>query len=320
MVVYKAGEIWVLQRITLLETFIFVFGPLGYIYLKRLLEKDQEKFKLPWFHYLPALFYLSYLVFINTYSSQEFEQHYISGDFGTPFFIAELSALLFNLYYWYLNVQFFLKVLKKEKEQLSFSQTAITFVRVILISIGIILLAWSVSFCSTYFFRFALPLVNYNFVWIAIPVLIYVVGYFALKQPEIFRISVTDKKPKSAVKPALDGRLIQQLRDGLTELMQKEKVYLNNELTLVELSKQLNTSTNKLSWFLNTVHQSNFYDYVNEHRVKAFVAKLEQNEHKVKTLFSLSLEVGFNSKSTFNKAFKANFNETPSSYIKKLAG
>ncbi|WP_350293885.1 AraC family transcriptional regulator [uncultured Croceitalea sp.] len=320
MVIHKADEIWIIQRFAPLESLIFVFGPLGYIYLKRLLEKYQEKFKLQWFHYIPAILYLSCLALINTYSSQEFVQHSKTGSFRIPFFIAELSALLFNFFYYYLSIKFFLKILRKEKEQLSFTQSTITFVKVILIGTGIILLAWLTSFCSTYLFRIALPVINYDLVWVAIPGLIYVVGYFALRQPEIFRVLVVDKKRKTAVKPKMDEQHIQKLQHDLTKLMLKEKVYLDNELTLVELSKKLNTSTNKLSWFLNTVYESNFYDFINEQRVKAFVSKLEQNEHKIKTLFSLSMEVGFNSKSTFNKAFKASLNETPSNYIKKLTG
>ncbi|QCW99056.1 helix-turn-helix transcriptional regulator [Aggregatimonas sangjinii] len=320
LVVYKAEEFWLIQRFVLLEPLIFVFGPLGYIYLKRLLEKDREEFVLSWHYYVPAVLYLSYLIFINTYTSQEFARSLSSGDFRIPFFIAELAALLFNLYFWYLSAHFFSKVLKKEKEQLSFSQTALGFVKVILVCTGVILFAWSLSFCSNHFFRIAFPVVNYNLVWISIPVLIYIVGYFALRQPEIFRVSAIEEKSKTAIKPVMDEQEIQKLRRNLTELMINEKVYLHNELTLVELSQLLNTSTNKLSWFLNTVHQSNFYDFINGYRIKAFVAKLEQNEHKAKTLFSLSMEVGFNSKSTFNKAFKASLNETPSSYIKKLAG
>ena len=98
-----------------------------------------------------------------------------------------------------------------------------------------------------------------------------------------------------------------------------QKVYLDNELTLVHLSKALDTSTNNLSWLLNVVYKANFYDFVNEYRIKEFIAKLEQDEHKAKTLLSLSMEVGFNSKSTFNKAFKSVLNETPSSYIKRRA-
>lgn len=320
MVIYKADELWVIQRIAPLETIIFVFGPMGYIYLKRLLEKDQEKFRLPWYHYVPAVLYLSYLLYINTFSKQEFAERLTSGYFVSAFFFAELSALMYNLYYWFLNVVFFLKVLRGEKEQLSFSQTAISFVRAILVVISIILLGWIVSFCSTYLFQTRLPIMNYNSVWIAIPVLIYVVGYYALKQPNIFRIAVSNDSIKNPSKSRMDEDSIQDLQRTLEKLMDKEQVYLNNNLTLLELAKQLNTSTNKLSWLLNTVYKSSFYDFINEYRVKAFLAKLEQNEHKAKTLFSLSLEVGFNSKSTFNKAFKTSLNETPSSYIKRLAG
>lgn len=319
MVVYKTDQLWIAQRFALLETLVFVFGPLGYIYLKRLLQKDQEKFTLSWVHCIPALLYLSYLIFVNTFSSQEFGQRLATGYFRKVFLITELSALLFNLYYWYLNVRFFLQVLRKEKEQLSFSQTTISFVQVMLIVTGVILLGWIVSFCSTYIFRTILPIVNYDMVWIAIPILIYIVGYFALKQPAIFRIVVSEDSTKSATKSRMDDRSIQDLQRGLAQLMKKNEVYLDNELTLVELAKQLNTSTNKLSWLLNTVYKSNFYNFINEHRVKAFLAKIEQDEHKAKTLLSLSMEVGFNSKSTFNKAFKALLNETPSSYIKRVA-
>lgn len=319
MVVYKTDQLWVMQRFAILETLVFVFGPLGYIYLKRLLQKGKQQFTLPWVHYVPALLYLSYLIFANTFSSQEFGQRLASGYFGNVFLMAELSALLFNLYYWYLNMRFFRRVLQKEKEQLSFSQTTISFVLAILIVVGGILFGWVVSFCSTYIFQTTLPIINYDMVWIAIPVLIYIVGYFALKQPAIFRVTVPDDPTKSVTKSRMDDRSIQDLQRSLARLMKKNEVYLDNELTLVELAKQLNTSTNKLSWLLNTVYESNFYNFINEYRIKAFLAKIEQDEHKAKTLLSLSMEVGFNSKSTFNKAFKALLNETPSGYIKRVA-
>jgi len=80
----------------------------------------------------------------------------------------------------------------------------------------------------------------------------------------------------------------------------------------------LGTSTNDLSWLLNNVYQSNFYDYINQHRIAAFLEKIKEKEHKRHTLLFLSMEVGFNSKSTFNKAFKTILQDTPSNYIKKI--
>ncbi len=320
IVIHKANEIWIVQRLATLEALIFVFGPLGYIYLKRLLEKNQKQFKLPWFHYIPAFIYLAFLLHANTYSSEEFNQKLISGGFKGAFFIAELSALLFNIYYWCISTFFFIKVLKKEKEQLSFKQSMIPFVKFILIISGIILFVWVISFFCTYIIHTMIPIINYNLIWTLLPLLIYVIAFFALKQPEIFRIVVIDNKSKGKSRELMSEQSSKELQQKLTELIHNEKIYLDNELTLVELSKQLNTSTNNVSWLLNTVYKSNFYDFINTYRINEFVTKLEQDEHKLKTLLSLSMEVGFNSKSTFNKAFKAVLKETPSSYIRKLAG
>ncbi|MEM1336297.1 MAG: AraC family transcriptional regulator [Bacteroidota bacterium] len=317
MAIYKAEALWIIQRLAPLEALIFVFGPLGYSYLKRLLEREQAHFRLSWIHYFPALIYLGFLAYLNTYSTEEFGKKLIAGGFSTLFFRAELSAILFNWWYWWLSTRFFLTILKKEKEQLSFQQTSLLFIQVLLLTSGLVLLAWTVSFLSTHVFNVLLPVLNYNLVWITIPLLIYVVGFFALKQPEIFRIMVKEKS-KIRSRELLKPKEVSVLKKELNQVMEKEKIYLDNELTLAGLAKRLNTSTNNLSWLLNTVYQSNFYDFINGYRIREFVYKLEREEHKVKTIFSLSLEVGFNSKSTFNKAFKTELKQTPSNYIKNL--
>ena len=79
----------------------------------------------------------------------------------------------------------------------------------------------------------------------------------------------------------------------------------------------LQTSTNNVSWLLNNVYETTFYDFVNRYRVEEFVQKVENNEHLRHTILALSLDVGFNSKSTFNKAFKLHKQDTPSNFIKK---
>ena len=201
-----------------------------------------------------------------------------------------------------MSIGFFRKIMQNKKEQLSFRQSALFFVRILLIASGSILLAWMVSFLGSYIFRLNTLIVSYDLVWTAIPLLIYIVGFFALRQPELFRVRLKEKS-KPQARELIDQQSVTSLKEALSKLMNEDKVYLDNELTLVNLSKKLNTSTNKLSWLLNTVYKSTFYDFINEYRVKAFISKLEQDEHKIKTLLSLSMEVGFNSKSTFNKAF-----------------
>ena len=68
---------------------------------------------------------------------------------------------------------------------------------------------------------------------------------------------------------------------------------------------------------LNNTYQTTFYDFINGYRVMEFVKKVVNEEHIQHTILALSMDVGFNSKSTFNKAFKSKMNETPSNFIKK---
>jgi AraC-like DNA-binding protein len=98
--------------------------------------------------------------------------------------------------------------------------------------------------------------------------------------------------------------------------MTNERVFMENELTLSDVAKQLKTSTNNISWVLNTVYDTTFYDFINGYRVKEFIQKVENKEHLSRTILALSMESGFNSKSTFNKAFKILMKDTPSNFIK----
>jgi AraC-like DNA-binding protein len=61
----------------------------------------------------------------------------------------------------------------------------------------------------------------------------------------------------------------------------------------------------------------NFNDFVNLYRIKALMQKLEEREHDIQTLLSLAFECGFNSKSTFNRAFKRYTTLSPKEYIQK---
>ena len=61
----------------------------------------------------------------------------------------------------------------------------------------------------------------------------------------------------------------------------------------------------------------NFNDFVNKYRINAFLQKIAEGEHNIQTFLSLAFECGFNSKSTFNRAFKRATSLNPKEYIEK---
>ena len=154
--------------------------------------------------------------------------------------------------------------------------------------------------------------------WLSTSLFMYFIGFYSLAQPEIFRLpsKLTTKKSQRVRMSEED---IAGLKKLLNTAMMEERIYLNPELSLALLADYLSTSSNNLSWYLNNVENKTFYKFINEYRVNTFLNKAENNEHHSKTLLAMAFEVGFNTKSTFNKSFRSIINDTPANYIKNMS-
>ena len=86
--------------------------------------------------------------------------------------------------------------------------------------------------------------------------------------------------------------------------MTAEKPYLNPQLNLNDLSKTLGVNTAVLSFAINKGFNVNFNDFVNEFRIREVKEKLQNPEAENLTLLAVAFDCGFNSKATFNRAFK----------------
>ncbi|HSH67797.1 MAG TPA: helix-turn-helix domain-containing protein, partial [Bacteroidia bacterium] len=131
---------------------------------------------------------------------------------------------------------------------------------------------------------------------------------------EIKEIQESRKKEKYA------GSLLSEesnklLYNSLLELMEQEKVYLNNKLTIDEVAKRLMTNRSYLSQMINDKFKTNFNNFINEYRVKEAQRLLLENNTNNYSIEGVSISVGFNSKSTFNSAFKKFTGIRPSEFI-----
>lgn len=97
-----------------------------------------------------------------------------------------------------------------------------------------------------------------------------------------------------------------------------EKIFINENISLDDLAKRLNTNRSLLSKIINQKYQNNFNNIINECRIKEVCRLLNQHKYEDYTLEGLAQNVGFNSRSTFNSAFKKFVGVTPSFYIKSI--
>ncbi len=111
---------------------------------------------------------------------------------------------------------------------------------------------------------------------------------------------------------ALDETTRRRILGKLQTVMETQKLYTQASLSLRQLSEQLRESPHYLSQVLNQDLNTSFYDWVNRYRIDA--AKQILLNQPEKTILSIAEEVGFNSKSTFNTAFRQYTQMTPTEY------
>ncbi len=116
---------------------------------------------------------------------------------------------------------------------------------------------------------------------------------------------------------ALNDPARQRIRAKLEATMQSSRPYLDSQLTLRKLCEELKENPHYVSQVINQDLATTFYDFVNSHRIAHAKALLESEPDK--TILEIAFESGFNSKSTFNTAFRHHAGETPSTYRRAVA-
>ncbi|NAS29877.1 helix-turn-helix domain-containing protein [Flavobacteriaceae bacterium R38] len=105
--------------------------------------------------------------------------------------------------------------------------------------------------------------------------------------------------------------------DKLKTYMDKEEPFLDPSLTIQHLSDKINIPVRDLSILINHKLGQHFFDFVNEYRIKKAMSILKDPSKNKLTVLEILYEVGFNSKSSFNTAFKKHTGVTPTVYRKK---
>lgn len=124
-------------------------------------------------------------------------------------------------------------------------------------------------------------------------------------QPENVAETVAEPQPvaEQPVEPEPEELKLQQeaaFAERMYLLFEKEHVYLNPRLRLSELAMLLGTNRTYLSQYFNQNCESTFYDFVNDYRIHHAKLLLHSTDD---TLETIAMNSGFNSLSTFRRAF-----------------
>lgn len=172
------------------------------------------------------------------------------------------------------------------------------------------------------FFDVALadPVSNFLF-----SIIIYVFGYRALRQPEIFGDVGVESLPETETLPlvhrparyeksGLPESKAREWLDKMDRMMAEEKPYLDPQFNLQQLAGRLGLTPHRVSQLLNQFRGESFSDYVNRFRMEHFKRAVTDPANGHLSLLAIAFDSGFNSKAAFNAVFKKMTGMTPSEF------
>jgi tetratricopeptide (TPR) repeat protein len=135
-----------------------------------------------------------------------------------------------------------------------------------------------------------------------------------MKQDEKPVALETETIARPGVSDAEESRI---LRD-LEKIVKADRVFTRKQITLADLAAQIQTNTSYLSRIINEHYKMNFSNFLNLYRIREAQRMFAGNLHLTMTLEGIADSIGFQSRSTFNTAFKKITGVTPSVYLKNL--
>ena len=294
---------------------IFVWVPFFYFYIMSLLYSDFRLTWKHWFHFVPFVvvlafttkyFYLQeYSVRIQLISNNEIYQilfHYFGMIFNTQIVVYNVVALV--------QYRKYQKKLKDEYSVIDYAGN--NWLKTALFGFVAACLIVQVG---NYSQRFnVLTSVNWYFVGnMAFFIFFNILFYKAIISPDILNRSLIREKYKhSALNVTEANKILGLLEKNMTQ----RKPFTDASLSLKGLSAIIDIPERYLSQVINEHRQQNFFDFVNSYRVKYAMELLKEKSNNRRTMLDIMFDAGFNSKSTFNNAFKKHSGYTPSDFKK----
>jgi AraC-like DNA-binding protein len=301
----------------------FLTSPLLYLYVVSCIYSDFKLQSKHLLHFIPfaieLLIYFPNFYFASSEQQIEFSNNYFSNIETNISLVYGVSVAVIYLVFIFIELKKYKKLLLENYSSTKNYNYKWLFQ---LATISIVLLSFSVIKSIYKLFgsdssildimRIITTLLLLGFLcWIVLK---------SLYQPDLFRgIDSKHQLVKNLIESEVNHKndVISEKISSLKRFMKIEEPYLDSSLTIHNLANQINIPYRDLSILINHDLGQHFFDFVNEYRINKAKEILQNAENKKLTVLEILYEVGFNSKSSFNTAFKKQTGLTPTQYRKR---
>ncbi len=133
----------------------------------------------------------------------------------------------------------------------------------------------------------------------------------SLKQPELILGKTLTTEKLKYERSTLTSSESKQILKQLLEYMDTQRPYLHPSVSIDEIARALHIPSRHLSQVLNEKLNQHFFDFINRYRIEEAKRQISNSTGNRKTMLEILYEIGFNTKSAFNNAFKKHADMTP---------
>jgi AraC-like DNA-binding protein len=294
--------------------------PLFYLYTLSLTQKNYRFQRKDLIHFVPMLVFLChavwvYIVCLPTDDIALKDQWAESLYYNRIKEFEDILSVVSGVFYWVLSfrqIQAYKRWLNAHISDAAYPDYS--WLRNVLIATGIFVSILIVNVLMEVFFSAGTRFfIHWQFFYFYLAILIYYLGFAGYQQKdfpvafEAEKLSVTD----------LNAKQIPIIKTQLLRAIETDKAYLDPELKLSTLAKQLGVNEGLLSTVINEELHQNFRNFINTRRVEEVKRKLISQEYKHLSILGIALESGFNSEASFYRVFKAITGQSPKDFLNK---
>ena len=191
-----------------------------------------------------------------------------------------------------------------------------------------LLLLWAVVIVTTLAPTSLYPGLRHQMM-IGATVFVYAIGYFGWRQFAVIDPPELETPPRERERSlrtspkyersGLKAPESEALLDRLMAHLEHDRPYLEPGVTLMQIARNLGTTSNHLSQAINQGLDKNFHELINERRVEDFKGRALDRHNQHRNLLAIAFDSGFSSKSSFNRVFKQLTGLSPKQYLETQA-
>jgi AraC-like DNA-binding protein len=353
-IIILTGGLWQTQFFRYLPlAFDLAMQPLIWLYILSLTKPGFKLSKVHLIHFIPFAISIAYssFVYIAVIPQKELvakdviaNSFYFNNVKETEDFLSVISAII----YWWLGLRLVMRYRSWLYNNISNTDyPTYKWLKNVTLLMGILITGLTIDIILDYFFHFGTRyFLHWQVFFIYLAVLIYYLGFrgYQLHDKQIVvakneyrqeEVAFQDRYLETSIDKALpetfevsathtdeeiqlSDEKNQQVKEAIIKALEINELYLDPELNLNKLSKEIHLRPVIVSAVINSSFQMSFRNLINEYRVNKVKERFKDPASKQLSILGIAYECGFNSEASFYRIFKAEVGITPKEYIKRL--